>query len=176
MTGVVGLGQRAMAGQRGPGAAAKAAAFDQLGMQVTPANVLGVYGVIMEEMTRLQSSAQMFKLDHGEGMPLLGGDLVSPPAARGFTEATSQLLIKCQADIDDLKRVGYGLAEAARLYGKTEEEVKAAFDPSAFQYQPSPPPPSTGDVPSSLRPMFDSGQDSPLPAASLEGLMRGGAR
>jgi hypothetical protein len=144
-----------MAGQRGPAVAARAAAFDQLGMQVTPANVLGVYSVIMEEMTRLHSSAQMFKLDHGEGMPLLGGDLVSPPAARGFTEATSQLLAKCQADIDDLKRVGDGLAEAARSYGKTEEQVKAAFDPSAFEYQPSP-----------LLP----------PTASIENLMRAGAR
>jgi hypothetical protein len=120
-----------MAGQRGPEVAAKAAAFDQLGMQVTPANVLGVYGVIMEEMTRLQSSIQRFKADHGVGMPLLGGDLVSPPAARGFTGATSQLITKCQADIDDLSRVGNGLAGAARAYGKTEDQIKAAFNPAA---------------------------------------------
>jgi len=37
MTGVVGLGQRALAGRQGPDVAARAAAFDQLGMQVTPA-------------------------------------------------------------------------------------------------------------------------------------------
>ncbi len=48
MTGVVGLGQRAMAGRTGPDVAAKAAAFDHLGLQVTPANVLGVYAVIMQ--------------------------------------------------------------------------------------------------------------------------------
>jgi hypothetical protein len=128
MTGVVGLGQRAMAGRTGPDAAAKAGAFDQLGLQVTPANVLGVYAVIMDEVTRLQASVQRFQKDYGQGMPLLGADPVSPYASRGFTELTSQLLVKCQTDIDDLQRVGDSLAEAARAYGKTEEEVKAAFD------------------------------------------------
>jgi hypothetical protein len=142
MTGVVGLGQRALAGRQGPDVAARAAAFDQLGMQVTPANVLGIYSVVMEEAMRLQSSTQMFKIDHGEGMPLLGGDLVSRPAARGFSEATIQLLAKCQCAVDDLKRVGSGLADAARSYGNTEEQVTAAFDPGAFQYQP----PSNGGV------------------------------
>lgn len=166
-----------MAGQRGPGVAAKAAAFDQLGMQVTPANVLGVYGVIMEEMTRLRTSVQVFQADHGQGMPPLGGDLVSPPAARGFTEATDQLLAKCQADIEDLNRVGDGLAEAARAYGKTEEQVKAAFEPGQFQYQPSPVPSSVGgDVPLSLRPLFEPRVAQPPQASSLEDLLRGGAR
>jgi hypothetical protein len=138
MTGVVGLGQRALAGRQGPDVAARAAAFDQLGMQVTPANVLGIYSVVMEEMTRLQGSVQRFKADHLEGMPLLGGDLVSPPAARGFTEATSRLVAKCQSEIDDLNRVADGLAHAARSYGKTEVQLTAAFDASAFQFQPSP--------------------------------------
>src|SRR5882757_3105248 len=176
MTGVVGLGRRAMAGQRGPGAAAKAAAFDQLGMQVTPANVLGVYGVIMEEMTRLQGSVQRFKADHLEGMPLLGGDLVSPPAARGFTEATSQLVTRCQTDIDDLNRVANGLAEAARAYGKTEAQVKAAFDSNQFQYEPSPVPSPTRDLPPSMRPPFDQGLAQPSPAGSVSGLLQGRAR
>jgi len=85
-------------------------------MQVTPANVLGIYAVIMEEMTRLSASVQMFTLDHGEGMPPLGGDLVSLPAARGFTDATRRLLAKCETDIRDLNRVADGLVEAARAY------------------------------------------------------------
>ncbi|HTF46577.1 MAG TPA: hypothetical protein VK735_03920, partial [Pseudonocardia sp.] len=129
MTGVVGLGQRAMAGRQGPEVAAKVAAFDRLGMQVTPANVLGIYAVIMEEVTRLQSSVLLFKADHGEGMPKLGGDLVSQPAALGFTEATTQLLAKCQADLRDLNRAADVLADAARAYGKTEEQVKLALMP-----------------------------------------------
>jgi hypothetical protein len=129
MTGVVGLGQRAMAGRQGPEVAAKAAAFDRLGLQVTPANVLGIYAVIMEEVSRLSASMQMFTLDHGEGMPSLGEDLVSRPAARGFTEATRRLLVKCETDIRDLNRVGDGLVEAARAYGKAEEHIQAVFYP-----------------------------------------------
>jgi len=128
MTGVVGLGQRAMAGRQGPEVAAKVAAFDRLGMQVTPANVLGIYAVIMQEVSRLQMSLQLFQADHGDGMPRLGADLVSVPAARGFTGATSQLLAKCQADVNDLNQVANGLANAARSYGKTEEDVKSAFE------------------------------------------------
>jgi hypothetical protein len=138
MTGVVGLGQRALAGERGPDVAARAAAFDQLGMQVTPANVLGIYGVVMEEATRLQGSTLRFQADHGDGMPILGGDLVSPPASRGFTEATRQLLLKCQSDIDVFKRVGGCLADAARDYGKTEEQLTRAFDSSKVHYEPAP--------------------------------------
>ena len=138
MTGVVGLGQRAMAGRTGPDAAAKAAAFDHLGLQVTPANVLGVHAVIMQEATRLQASVQVFKSDHGQGMPLLGGDPVSPHASRGFTELTNQLLARCETDIADLFRVADQLAKAAREYGKTEEQVKEAFDLKNFRYEPSP--------------------------------------
>ncbi|MDT7565614.1 MAG: hypothetical protein QOG76_4238, partial [Pseudonocardiales bacterium] len=115
-----------MAGQRGPVAAAKAAAFDQLGMQVTPANVLGVYGVIMEEVDRLTTSVHTFRDTNMQGMPSLGGDPVSPHAARGFNDASTALLVKCQADIDALMRIGDGLADAARAYGKSEEQIKAA--------------------------------------------------
>jgi hypothetical protein len=141
-----------MAGQRGPEVAAKAAAFDQLGMQVTPANVLGVYGVIMEEMTRLSTSMRLFQSSNGQSMPSLGSDPVSPHAAHGFSEATDQLVARCRSDIDDLKRVGQGLAETARAYGKTEEQVKAAFGPSKLDSPPSPTPSSTEDAPSALRP------------------------
>ena len=133
MTGVVGLGQRAMAGRQGPEVAAKAAAFDRLGLQVTPANVLGIYAVIMQEVSRLQTSVRAFQTGHLEGMPQLGDDLVSPYAARGFDEATNQLISKCQSAIDDLKRVSHGLAEAARSYGKTEDQVKVAVSGSQFQ-------------------------------------------
>jgi hypothetical protein len=164
-----------MAGQRGPGVAAKAAAFDQLGMQVTPANVLGVYGVIMEEMTRLQSSVQMFRASHFVGMPSLGSDPVSLPAAQGFSEATNHLLIKCQADIADLRRVSAGLAAAARAYGKTEEQVKAAFDPGRFHYQPSPVRPPVYDQAPSLQPLVDGRPVQPV-VESPDDLLLGGGR
>jgi hypothetical protein len=34
---------------------------------------------------------------------------------------------KCISDVNDLKRVGSGLAEAARAYGKTEDQIKSAL-------------------------------------------------
>jgi hypothetical protein len=141
MTGVVGLGQRAMAGRTGPDAAAKAAVFDHLGLQVTPANVLGVYAVIMQEVARLEASVQRFQNDYGQGMPLLGGDPVSLHASRGFTEVTNQLLGNCQTDIDDLQRLGDGLVEAARAYGKTEEQIRNALNAVNFHYRPASLPP-----------------------------------
>src|SRR5882757_5383335 len=116
MTGVVGLGQRALAGRQGPDVAARAAAFDQLGMQVTPANVLGVYGVVMEEVERLKSAVIVFQTRSGQGMGECGRDPVSPAASIGFTRASGQLLEMCQGDVSDLQRVGAGLAEAARAY------------------------------------------------------------
>jgi uncharacterized protein YukE len=125
MSGVQGLGQRAMVGRQGPEAAATTASFDALGMSVTPENVLGVHAVIQQEVQRLTDAVYKFKSDHAEGMPLLGGDPVSPYASRGFNEVTEQLLRGCQADIDDLQRLADGLAQAARDYGKTDADIAA---------------------------------------------------
>ncbi|MGI8817131.1 MAG: hypothetical protein ACR2G2_18125 [Pseudonocardia sp.] len=127
MSGVAGLGQRVMAGRQGPGAAATAGSFDALGMSVTPENVLIVHGVIREEVARLRAAVDVFKRDHGLGMPRLGDDPVSPYASQGFNEATTHLLGNCEADIADLRRLADGLADAARDYGKTEDEIKASF-------------------------------------------------
>jgi uncharacterized protein YukE len=127
MGGVAGLGQRVMAGRQGPEAAATASSFDALGMSVTPENVLGVHAVIQQEVRRLKKAVERFKSDHGDGMPLLGEDPVSPYAAKGFTEVTDQLLRSCEADIDDLRRLADGLAQAAREYGRTEAEIEASL-------------------------------------------------
>ncbi|MBO0850834.1 MAG: hypothetical protein J2P20_15335, partial [Pseudonocardia sp.] len=64
MAGIPDLGQRALAGRQGPDVAARAAAFDGLGMRITPANVLGIYNVIMEEAQRLRLSVRKFRHDH----------------------------------------------------------------------------------------------------------------
>jgi hypothetical protein len=139
VAGIDGLGTRALAGQEGPDAAAWAAKYDNLGMKVTPANVLAMYGVIAEEVTRLRKSIDAFRFKHHEGtMPQLGEDLVSPFAAQGFTNATRQLMAKCTAEVDKLDRVAQRLAEVARAYGKSEMEIKLAFDPSKFEYKPTP--------------------------------------
>jgi hypothetical protein len=153
VAGIDGLGTRALAGQQGPGAAAWAAKYDSLGLKVTPANVLNIYSVIAEEVTRLRTSIASFRDNHDGGtMQRLGGDLVSPYAAQGFTNATHQLLARCIAEVDNLDRVAQRLADAARAYGKSEAEIRGAFDFSKFVYKPTPiprpepqaPPPSAG--------------------------------
>lgn len=156
MAGIDGLGTRALAGQQGPDAAAWAAKYDNLGLKVTPANVLSIYSVIAEEVTRLQRSIDQFRFKHHNGtMPNLGEDLVSPFAARGFTNATQQLLAKCKTEVDNLDRVAQRLTDAARAYGKSEMEIKAAFDPSKFEYKPTPiprPEPQTPPAPAGPAP------------------------
>lgn len=167
MAGIPDLGQRALAGRQGPDVAARAAAFDGLGMRITPANVLGIYNVIMEEAQRLRLSVQRFQRQHKDGMPLLGGDPVSPYAKQGFDNATNQLLARCQSQIDELARVGEELAKAARAYQKSETEITAAFDPRKVTYQPSPIPPAhQPPPPSPQRP----GRPGPVQPATPESL------
>jgi hypothetical protein len=162
VAGIDGLGTRALAGQQGPDAAAWAAKYDNLGLKVTPANVLNIYGLIKEEVTRLTVSIDTFKANHSDGaMPKLGEDLVSPYAAVGFTNATHQLLAICKAEVDKLDRVVQRLADAARAYGKSEIEIQAAFDLKNFVYKPSPisrPEPQTSPPPSGPAPA------APMPA------------
>ena len=175
MTGIDGLGSRALAGRQGPGVAQKAADFDQLGLQVTPENVLVVYKAIAQEAARLNMSLQMFKQNHPDGMPSLGGDPVSNDAARGFTNATNQLMKTCQADVDDLKRVADGLQVAARSYGNSEEQITAAFNPKNFHYVPAPVPASPGQLPSGLGRLVGSAPEPTPPVGSLRALLGGGS-
>jgi len=97
------------------------------GMRVTPETVLGIYEVIVEEANRLRMSIRKFEREH-KRMPELGKDPVSKPAADGFTATTEILLDKCRASVDGLDNVGRELADAARAYGKSEEQIKSAFD------------------------------------------------
>jgi hypothetical protein len=59
-------------------------------MRVSPENILGLYAVVMDEVTRLELSLMNFQMRH-QGVPELGGDPVSAPAAprvgRGSTTA-----------------------------------------------------------------------------------------
>jgi hypothetical protein len=134
--GIEGLGSRALEGRQGPGVAEKAASFDQLGFQVTPENVLVIYKAVAQEATRLNFVIQRFKNDNFEGMPLLGGDPISPYMKKGYDETTDQLTTKCQSDVDDLQKVADGLAAAAKSYGNSEDQIRAAFDPRNYRYVP----------------------------------------
>ena len=145
------LGDRAMAGRSGPGVAQKAADFNQLGMQVNTETVLGIYASIAEEVTRLRLALRAFQNATQGGMPHLGGDPVSPYASTAFNQSTDKLVALAKRDIDDLDRVSQGLVEDAKSYGKTEQEIGAAFDPSKFRYVPAPVTPAVSDLPPALR-------------------------
>lgn len=170
MSGIQGLGDRAVAGQTGPAAAQKAADFNQLGMQVNTENVLGIYAAIAEEVARLRASLRNFRYSYGDGMPVLGnGQPVSPHFSRSFNESTAKLVALCTSDVDDLDRVAEGLREAALAYGKSEEQIKGAFNIGKFIYTPAP------TLPDSLRPVTER-PSGPPPARSMEDLFHGGTR
>jgi len=72
--------------------ASAVAALANFGMKVAPENILGLYAVVMEEARRLELSLVNFQMRH-QVVPTLGGDPVSAPAAAGFQEVTSELLV-----------------------------------------------------------------------------------
>ena len=113
------------------------AALANFGMKVAPENILGLYAVVMEEARRLELSLVNFQMRH-QVVPTVGGDPVSAPAAAGFQEVTSELLVSCRRSIKELHDVADGLARAARAYGNSEAQIKASFDPSKVQYTPTP--------------------------------------
>jgi hypothetical protein len=169
MSGIQGLGDRAVAGQTGPAAAQKAADFNQLGLRVDTENVLGIYAAIAKQVARLRAALQTFQGRYGDGMPVLGnGHPVSPRFSQSFNDSTDKLVALCTSDVEDLHRVAEGLREAALAYGKSEDELKASFDPGGYVYIPIP------TLPDSLRPLTER-PSGPPPARSTEDLFRGGA-
>jgi uncharacterized protein YukE len=114
-----------------------AAEFNAMGMTVTPENVLAIRSQILSEAERLSLAIQNFQTNH-PAMPVLGGDPVSHDAAQGFTETANELVQKCRAAADGYRHLGEQLAEAARAYQKSEDEIKNSFSPGQMQYQPQP--------------------------------------
>jgi hypothetical protein len=162
---IQGLGSRALAGR--PGSAAKAAAFDRLGLQVTPENVLAVYQGLATEAARLNAAVFEFQHENYQGMPLPGTDPISHWVKPGFDQTTDKLITRCQADVDDLQSIADNVREAAITYGKSEAEITKAFDRRTFQ-----PSPTAADLPSILRPMFRPPHEGPAPGFGT--LLRGG--
>jgi hypothetical protein len=170
MSGIQGLGDRAVAGQTGPAAAQKAADFNQLGLRVDTENVLGIYAAVAKQVARLRGALQSFQMSYGDGMPLLGnGQPVSPHFSRSFNESTAKLVALCTSDVEDLHRVAEGLREAALAYGKSEDQIKGSFNQNKYVYTPIP------TLPDSLRPIVQR-PSTPPPARSVDDLFRGGTR
>jgi hypothetical protein len=170
MSGIQGLGDRAVAGQTGPAAAQKTADFNQLGLQVNTENVLGIYAAVAKQVERLRAAVRNFQHRYGDGMPLLGsGQPVSPHFSQSFNDSTAKLVALCTSDVEDLHRVAEGLREAALTYGKSEEQIRNSFDPGKYVYTPIP------TLPDSLRPIAEP-PSGPPPARSREDLFRGGTQ
>jgi hypothetical protein len=159
-----------VAGQTGPAAAQKAADFNQLGLRVDTENVLGIYAAVAKQVARLRGALYNFQASYGDGMPVLGnGQPVSPHFSQSFNDSTAKLVALCKSDVDDLDRVAEGLEQAALAYGKSEEQIKSAFDQGKYVFTPIP------TLPDSLRPIAQP-PSGPPPDRSLENLFRGGTR
>jgi len=118
-----------------------------LGFAVTPENVLDAYAVIAEEAERLKQSVQAFHARTDAGMQLCGGDPVSKDASREFTAAAEQLGRRCQTDAARLPAVADNLAQIAHQYGKTDDQLVAAFSPKNYRFPHEPILPSAGSLP-----------------------------
>ena len=101
-------------------------AFTAYGLTVTPTNVLGLRRVILTEAAELRTALKDFMGRHSQGMPVLGGDPVSPYAAVGFTDCIDAYL----AHIDGLVAM-LGRHGIRSLIDMHQDDYSAAFyDPS----------------------------------------------
>jgi len=125
MTGEVGLGQRVLSGARTPQEQALAGSLDALGLQVNRDNVLQVRNALKTESDRLGD----LMLFHG---PMLhvgecGPDPISIPAAASFNAKVEALANQCRLYVRTLGEAAGELAETARTYGYTEEQIEASL-------------------------------------------------
>jgi hypothetical protein len=121
MTGVADLGGRSV----GDGGAPLGSALDALGLTVTPENVLEVRKVLLAEADRLWRGLDV------EGrrcrVDLCGGDPVSYDAMHAFNHRIEAFLDTVRARVQSLRNAAEVLADAARRYGRTEEQVSRSF-------------------------------------------------
>lgn len=102
-----------------------AGALNDVALQVTPANVLQVRAAILTEAERLQDSINNERSNVRVGE--CGGDPVSKEAAVAFNERITDLITQCDAYVAELFNSGAALADIARSYGTTEEQIAASF-------------------------------------------------
>ena len=101
------------------------AAVDALAMQVDRDTVLQARKVILDEALRLRIQTQSGTfLDH---VGRCGGDPVSEDASIAFTHRIGVLIGSCLRHAEDLESAAATLADVARRYGFTEDEITASF-------------------------------------------------
>lgn len=98
-----------------------------LSFQVTRENVLQARTAVMNEGYDLQYTVQQQR--SGLTVGRCGGDPVSGDAAREFTNRFQAIANRMDEYAQNLIHAGKALAETARQYGYTEEEIAASFRP-----------------------------------------------
>lgn len=114
-----------MTGPVGAHAPAAAADLASLRTQVTPENVLLLHNGLKSEAQYLRN--QM----HRHGFPVLVGkpglDPVSKPAAKAFNDKIQALNQQLQAYLTQLDKMGEAMAQTAKSYGHTEDQLTASL-------------------------------------------------
>ena len=103
-----------------------AADLDQLGLQVTPANVLQVRNALRGETERL--GQLLVRYDGALPVQPHAADPVSVAAAPLFNEKIAALRQQCQGYVDALSQAGLELERTAREYGQAEQQIQQSFD------------------------------------------------
>lgn len=134
VTGVEGLGRRALAGDTSPRAQALSMDLDHLGMQVTPANVLQVRNALRGEAKRLGDLLHIH--DYSLTVRAPAADPVSGPAADLFNQKINMVRHQCEGYVSALQRAGVALEQTARAYGQTEQDIKDSFGAYVDAQQP----------------------------------------
>jgi hypothetical protein len=93
-------------------------------MSVDRDNVMQVCAVVVGEVRRLQ---QVLDDNDWARMGRCGGDPVSGDAEVAFNERAVALFADFRRDVNDLQALAVSIADAARAYGTSEEEIAAVF-------------------------------------------------
>ena len=114
-----------MTGPVGAPAPAAIADLASLRTQVTPENVLLLHNGLKAEAVYLQRRM------HACGFPMQVGepglDPVSKPAARAFNSKIRGLKEQLDAYVAQLEKMAEAMAQSAKSYGHTEDELAASF-------------------------------------------------
>ena len=115
-------------------------------LQVTPENVLLIGNALQAEAILLNGRVRQARADTVVGEP--GRDPVSVDAVPRFNAKITDLLTECQVYVNALAEAAAQMAQTARRYGHTEQEITDSF----ARYQIENPPPTITPPMSAPRP------------------------
>jgi hypothetical protein len=114
-----------MTGPVGAHAPAATADLASLRTQVTPENVLLLHNGLKAEAQYLSQRVKLREHQMHVGEP--GNDPVSKPAATAFNAKIQALKAQLDAYVTQLNTMAEVMAQAAKSYGRTEDQITASF-------------------------------------------------